>query len=324
MLIDHAKIYVFGGAGGKGCQSLFKDIFHRRGIPDGGDGGSGGNVVIESTNNLHTLLDYRYNQHHKADNGKHGGSNNKIGKQGKDEVLMVPVGTIVIDEETSLVMRDLSTPGERVIVAKGGSGGIGSARRKEATEGELGEEKTIILELKLLADVGIIGFPNAGKSTFITKVTKVNSKIAAYPFTTKSPRLGVVKYDDDSFVIADMPGIIEGAHQGKGLGDKFLKHIERTSLLVHMVDVYSFDETDPLENYYKLEKELKLYDEKVYNKPRIVVANKMDMPGAMETFERLKNEIPVKVWPISALTGDGVRDLVNEIYKKLRTKDEED
>ena len=248
MLIDHAKIYVKAGGGGDGCSSLYRDIFHRRGIPDGGDGGGGGNIVVVSDSNLQTLLDYRYNQHYNAERGAHGGSNRKFGRRGKDRVLRVPVGTIIKDAKGDIVLRDLAEAGEEVIVATGGAGGKGSAKLKVATPGEMGEEKTLILELKLVADVGIIGFPNAGKSTIVSCISRIHTKIAAYPFTTKSPQLGVVSFDDNTFVVADMPGLIEGAHKGRGLGDRFLRHIERTRILVHVVDISPLDESDPVSN----------------------------------------------------------------------------
>lgn len=328
MLIDHAKIYVTAGSGGNGCQSFYKDIFHRKGIPDGGDGGPGGDIVIESDSNLQTLLDYRYNQHYKAERGAHGGSNNKYGKRGSDRILKVPPGTIVRDAETDLVMRDLSFPGEKVIVAKGGSGGMGNAKKQDVSpEGERGEEKTLILELKLVADAGVIGFPNAGKSTLVSKISKAHTKIAAYPFTTKSPKLGVVSFDDESFVVADMPGLIEGAHEGKGLGDRFLRHIERTQVLVHVVDIAPVDGTHPEEKYTLLEKELELYGHNVYNKPRIVAANKMDMATSDENLKRLEEKAEGKVFAISALTGEGIKELVIELHRKIKDvkeKNEED
>jgi len=327
MLIDHAKIYVFGGNGGKGCQSLCKDIFHRKGVPDGGDGGSGGDVIIESDSNLHTLLDFRYNQHYRADKGKHGGSNKKFGKTGRDRLIKAPVGTIIIDAETDLVIRDLDASGVRVIVAKGGEGGKGSAKLEEATPGLPGEIKTLLLELKLVADAGIIGFPNAGKSTLVCGISKAHSKIAPYPFTTKDPKLGVVTHYDETFVAADMPGLIEGAHQGRGLGDRFLRHIERTSVLVHVVDMAPIDGSDPVENYFKLEKELTEYGHKVNDKPRIIVANKMDMPGTKENLKRFTDKVSEKVWPISALKKEGLEDLIRIIHKEIqnvRKKEEED
>jgi len=324
MLIDQAKIYVFGGDGGNGCQSLYKDMFHRKGVPDGGDGGDGGNVVIESSSNLHTLLDLKYNQHHHAGRGRHGSSNKKVGKRGEDRVLKVPVGTILKDSETDLIIRDLAHPDESVVVARGGAGGKGNAKLKEATPGEAGEERTILLELKLVADVGIIGFPNAGKSTLICRVSKAHSKIAPYPFTTRSPKLGVVKFYDDSFIMADMPGLIEGAHEGRGLGDRFLRHIERTRVLVHLVDMMPVDDSDPTENFLKIEKELELYGNNVYDKPRIIVANKMDLPGAKENYEKFVKTVEKEILPISALTGDGLEKLLKTIYWKLENVKEEE
>ena len=326
MLIDHAKIYIFAGSGGNGCQSLFKDIFHRRGTPDGGDGGPGGDVIIQSDLNLHTLLDFRYNQHYKAERGKHGGSNRKYGRSGADLIIKVPVGTIVKDADTDMVMRDLASVGETVVAARGGAGGKGSAKFDEATPGEPGVTRTLILELKLVADVGIVGFPNVGKSTLVSRVSKSRSKIAPYPFTTRSPQLGVVKAYEDSFVIADMPGLIEGAHAGKGLGDRFLRHIERTSVLIHLVDILPLDGSDPVENYFKLEKELELYGEGVNCKPRVVAVNKMDMTGADESLERFTKSVKGEVIPVSAVTGDGVARLMDTVYRKVsdvRKKTEE-
>ncbi|RKY42980.1 MAG: GTPase ObgE [Candidatus Makaraimicrobium thalassicum] len=317
MLIDHAKIYVSGGSGGNGCQSLHKDLFHRKGVPDGGDGGDGGGVIIESNSNLHTLLDFRYNPHHRAGNGRHGGSNKKFGKRGKDHLAKVPVGTIIRDAENNLVVRDLARPGERVLVAKGGAGGKGNAKLRIATPGEMGESKVLLLELKLMADAGIVGFPNAGKSTLVSRISKAHSKIAPYPFTTRAPMLGVVKFYDETFVVADMPGLIEGAHAGRGLGDRFLRHIERTTVLVHVVDIVPVDGSDPAENYFKLEKELELYGGDVSGKPRVIAANKMDMPGAAEGLKKFTRIIEKTVWPISALNGKGLAELVGAIYGEI-------
>ncbi len=323
MLVDRAKIYVLGGKGGNGCQSLYKDLYNRRGTPDGGDGGDGGSVVIVSDTNLQTLLDFRYNQHYKAAKGKHGSSNNKYGRSGADRVMKVPVGTIIRDVDTDLIVRDLKEPGESVIVARGGSGGKGNRKLEIATEGEEGETRTLLLELKLVADVGIIGLPNAGKSTLICRISKSHSKVANYPFTTRSPQLGVVKYHDTSFVVADMPGLIKGAHEGRGLGDQFLRHIERTSVLVHVVDMVPGEGEDPVENYKTLEKELELYSQSVYAKPRVIVANKMDMPGARESLERFVSEASEKVWSISALRGDGLKELIDHIYTRIEDVKEE-
>ena len=318
MLIDQAKIYVSGGRGGKGCQSMYRDIFHRKGIPDGGDGGPGGDMIIQSESSLNTLLDYRYNQHHKAGKGKNGGSNKKTGKKGKDCLRKVPVGTIIKDAGNGLVIRDFVSNGESVIAAKGGAAGKGNAGRKTATEGFEGEIRVLLLELKLVADAGIIGLPNAGKSTLVSKISKAHSKIAPYPFTTKQPKLGVVKFHDNSFVVADMPGLIEGAHAGKGLGDRFLRHIERTSVLVHVVDIAPLDGTDPVKNYFKLEEELKLYDEKVYNKPRIIVVNKIDMLDGDKDTEQFSKTVNKKMYKISALTGDGLTGLTAAIYEEIK------
>jgi GTP-binding protein len=318
MLVDQAKIYVRGGKGGNGCDSLYKDIFHRKGIPDGGDGGAGGDIIIESDSNLQTLLDFKYNQHYNAASGKHGSSNKKHGRRGENRLIKVPVGTIIKDTGNDLIIRDLASENERVIAARGGVGGKGSAKVREVTAGEEGEAKELILELKLVADCGIIGFPNAGKSTLVSRISKVHTKIAPYPFTTKSPKLGVVMLDDESFVAADMPGLIEGAHAGKGLGDRFLRHIERTMVLVHIVDISPLDGSNPEENYFKLEKELELYGEGVSGKPRIIVANKMDMPGSKERLEKLSAGIGKKVWAISALKGEGLKELVPEIYKTIQ------
>ncbi|MBD3426169.1 MAG: GTPase ObgE [Candidatus Omnitrophica bacterium] len=323
MLIDQAKIYVTAGKGGDGCNSLYKDIFHRKGIPDGGDGGSGGDVIFKSDTNLNTLLDFKYNQHYRADNGRNGGSNRKHGKRGDDRLVKVPVGTIIRDAETDLVIRDLSAPDEKVVVARGGEGGKGSAKLAEPTRGEEGESRTLFLELKLIADAGIIGLPNAGKSTIVSRISKAHTKIAPYPFTTKSPKLGMVSMDEDSFVVADMPGLIEGAHQGRGLGDRFLRHIERTCVLVHVIDMAPLDGSDPADNFFNLEKELKLYGQEVYGKPRLIAANKMDMPGAGENLEKFTECVKSKVWPVSALSGQGIKELIAAIYKKVKDVKEE-
>jgi GTPase len=318
MLIDQAKIYVEGGSGGKGCRSLFKDIFNRRGIPDGGPGGPGGDVIFQADPNLQTLLDFRYNQHYRAERGAHGGSNHKFGRRGKDLLVKVPEGTILIDAENSLIIKDLSSPGARVIAVKGGAGGRGNSKNLDSTEGEPGEKKTILLELKLVADAGIIGIPNAGKSTLVSRISRSHSKIAPYPFTTKSPKLGVVRFGGEDFVVADMPGLIEGAHSGRGLGDRFLRHIERTSVLVHVVDILPIDGSDPAENFHLLENELKLYSEKVYRKPRVIAANKMDLPGAEENLKKFIEKVPGEVYPISGVSGEGIKELIPGIHRKIK------
>ena len=324
MLIDQAKIYAIGGTGGKGCSSLYKDLFHRKGIPDGGDGGAGGDVIFISDSNLGTLLDFKYNQHYRAGKGAHGGSNTKHGGRGEDRLVKVPVGTIIRDAASNLVIRDLSKPGEQVIAIYGGAGGRGNGRRREATVGDLGEEKTLLLELKLVADVGIIGFPNAGKSTLVSRISKSHSKIAAYPFTTKDPKLGAVRFGDESFIVADMPGLIEGAHAGKGLGDRFLRHIERTRVLIHMVDIYPLDGSDPVDNYFKLEKELELYSAEVAAKPRVIVASKMDLSDSHEALDKFKDKVGKEVLAVSAVQGEGLEKLIEVAYKRLKNVEEKE
>ncbi len=320
MLIDEAKIYVKGGRGGDGCSSLFKDIFHRKGVPDGGDGGSGGNVVLLSDTNLQTLLDFKYNQHHRAGDGGRGGSNHKQGKRGKDLIVKVPVGTIIKDAESGLVMRDLSRKGEEVVIARGGAGGKGNSRGREATSGSDGEEKTLFLELKLVADAGIIGFPNAGKSTLVSRISSAHPKIANYPFTTIEPVLGVVKmYDDAHFVVAEIPGLIEGAHEGKGLGDRFLRHVERTKVLIHLVDIAACEGRDPLDDFVTLNRELASYSKELAKKPQVIALNKTDLPDAKKHIARFRKRYPrKKVYPLSGVSGDGIKALLDVVYKQIK------
>ncbi|PIU41522.1 MAG: GTPase ObgE [Candidatus Omnitrophica bacterium CG07_land_8_20_14_0_80_42_15] len=318
MFIDRAKIAVKAGNGGDGCNSFYRDKRTRYGPPDGGDGGDGGNIIFEANQNLRTLYDFKYNRHFKAQRGGHGSSNNKKGKRGESLLVKVPPGTIIIDNKTGLILRDLAEPLQQVILCKGGRGGKGNSRGREATKGEAGEEKEVVLELKIIADVGIIGYPNVGKSTFISKVSSAKSKIAPYPFTTKSPILGVVKRDEDRMTLADMPGIIEGAHTGRGLGDQFLRHIERTKFLVHFIDMAAFEGRDPASDYEVLNNELKLYSKDLIKKPQVLVANKMDMPGTKNNLKKFKKVIKKKIYPISALTGEGTKQLLNELFRKMK------
>ncbi|MDP3787576.1 MAG: GTPase ObgE [Candidatus Omnitrophota bacterium] len=318
MFVDTAKIHVKAGDGGNGCQSLYKDRYSRYPVPNGGGGGRGGNVVIKVNENIHTLLDFQYRQHFKAKKGENGSSNNKKGKGGEDCVIEVPPGTIVKDFTAGITLRDLTRPGEEVLIAKGGEGGRGNASKKPATEGKPGEEKILLLELKLIADCGIIGFPNAGKSTLISKISKARPKIASYPFTTKEPVLGIVEYRPDHlFKVADIPGLIEGAHQGKGLGDKFLRHIERTRLLIHIIDMAGVDGRDPVSDYESLNNELKQYEHHLDKRHQIIVANKMDIDGARDNLKEFKEKIKKDIFPISALTGEGLEELVEAVAKKL-------
>ena len=257
MFVDRAKTYIKAGNGGKGCESFYYKRGMRYRRRDGGNGGTGGNVVMRTDVNVHTLLDFRYRQHFKAKSGKHGGRNLKKGSDGDDLIIFVPLGTIIRDAMNGLLIRDLDKPNDQVIVAKGGAGGKGNHRGRPATEGVSGQDKTVNLELKLIADVGLIGYPNAGKSSFVNVVSEAKSKVALFPFTTIRPVLGVVQspQSSDRFVVADIPGIIQGAHQGKGLGLEFLRHIERTKLLLFLIDMSGTDTGNPLEDYFNLIKE---------------------------------------------------------------------
>ncbi len=318
MFVDQAKIQVKAGDGGRGCRSFYRDKYMRDGIPDGGDGGKGADIVIRADKHLATLLDYRYRRHFTGRHGAHGSGNNKKGRDAEMVVVRVPVGTVVTDAATGCVLRDLANDKEEFCVARGGRGGRGNRHKiKEPTPGEPGETKELLFDLKLIAQVGVVGFPNAGKSTLISRVSNAHPKIACYPFTTKAPVLGVVSSGDKRFVIADIPGLIEGSSCGRGLGDKFLRHVERTRILVHVVDISGFEGRDPLEDYKTINRELRGYSPKVAVKPQIVVANKMDIEGARENLERVKKRIRKKIYPISALQGDGLEALIEAISAKL-------
>jgi GTP-binding protein len=311
--VDSARIKIKAGGGGKGCESHYRDLWMRYPKADGGDGGDGGSVIFVSDPHIQTLLDFRFKQHYQGQRGGHGSSKGSAGKDGKDITLRVPVGTILWDDETGLLIRDLSSPGESVIVAKGGKGGIGNMRRKTVVSPTEGEEKVVRLELKLIADVGLIGFPNAGKSTLISSVSKVRSKIANYPFTTKQPILGIVETDDFKFIMADLPGLIEGAHLGKGLGHQFLKHAERTKILVHVLDMAGTEDRDPLDDYDKLNFELEAYSAELAHKHKIVVANKMDLPEAKKHIKRFRKKYNVDIFEVSAKEHDGLELLIKKI-----------
>jgi len=320
MFIDQTRIYVKAGDGGNGCHSFYRDKRNVKGYPDGGPGGGGGDILFEVDENVHTLLDFRYRQHLKADSGYHGGSSNKKGARGDTFRVKVPAGTIIKDVTTGLILRDLVRKGDSVIAAKGGLGGRGNSRWRDAELGAPGEEKTLMLELKLIAECGIIGYPNAGKSTLISKISSARPKIASYPFTTKAPVLGVVKIHEESLVVADIPGLIEGAHEGRGLGDRFLRHVERTKILLHMVDVAAIEGRDPVSDYRKLNKELKAYSKALVAKPQIVVLNKIDITGADANVKKFRKKFPrVKVFPISGVTGKGVDALMEALYKKVQS-----
>lgn len=317
MFIDNAKIYVRAGRGGNGCQSVYRDKYTRRGIPDGGDGARGADIIIKADRNLYTLLDFKYNRHFIGLNGGHGSGKNKKGKDAPRIIIRVPPGTTVKDIKSSCILRDLDKDQEEVSVAYGGKGGLGNQHHRQATDGEPGEEKEILLDLKLIAEVGVVGFPNVGKSTLISSISNARPLIAAYPFTTKSPVLGVVKAPQRTFVIADIPGLIEGSSQGRGLGDRFLRHIERTKILIHLLDMSAFEGRDPIEDYKTINKELKNYSKEVCKKPQVIAANKMDLETADINLIRFKKAIKKKVYPISSLKKEGLEDLIEAVSRRL-------
>ena len=327
--IDEAKILVKAGDGGQGCVSFRREKFIPYGGPDGGNGGRGGDITLVASRSHSTLLDMKYRQHHAAKRGGHGSGKNRSGKDATDIILIVPMGTLVKDEGTSEILADLTDEGQRFVVAKGGIGGKGNAWFTSSTyqaprfaqEGMPGEERLIKLELKLLADVGIIGFPNVGKSTFIARVSAARPKIADYPFTTLTPNLGVVKYGDlESFVIADIPGLIEGAHRGLGRGIKFLRHVERTKVLLHIIDISDGDCPGAWENYLTINGELEKFSADMMQKPQIIAINKIDLPDTREKLEKeltRLGENGIKGYPFSAATGEGARDILNEMIRLL-------
>ena len=318
MFIDQAKIYIKAGSGGKGCASFYRDKFQRQGIPDGGSGGKGADIIIRADRNLYTLLDFKYNRHFFGRHGGHGSSKNKKGKEAPGIIIRVPVGTVIRDIKTGCLLRDLQKDTEGFVVARGGNGGRGNSHNREATPGELGEEKELLLDLKLIADAGVVGFPNVGKSTLISNISNAHPKIAAYPFTTKVPVLGVVKACKKTFVIADIPGLIEGSAGGKGLGHRFLRHVERTKVIVHLLDMSGFEGRDPIKDYETINEELKKFSPAISKKPQIITANKMDLEGANLNLKRFKKIIKKDVYPISAFEKRGLEELIEAIAKKIR------
>ena len=291
--LDQAKIYIKAGNGGSGSASFRREKFIEYGGPDGGDGGDGGSVIFESERNLNTLIDFRYSQHFKAEEGKSGSKRNKTGASGKDLLIKVPVGTQIYEEDNNTLIYDFVKDKEKYLIASGGNGGLGNVRFKSSTnrapkkktKGKIGEEFWIWLQLKVIADIGIIGFPNSGKSSLLSAMTRARPKIASYPFTTLDPNLGVAYYDGKEFTLADIPGLVEGAHKGIGLGDKFLRHIERCKILLHLIDL---SEEDLLDNYLKIRNELKKYDDILYKKKEIIVFNKIDLFVKKDVEKKLK------------------------------------
>ena len=329
MFIDRAKIHVQGGNGGNGVTAFRREKFVPKGGPSGGDGGGGGDVFIVADSSLNTLLHLRYNPRHIAERGLHGEGSNRSGHDGSDLIVNVPVGTQIFDSDTNELLADLSHEGDRWLAARGGRGGFGNAHFATSTnrapryhqEGSKGEERDLQLELKLLADVGLVGFPNAGKSTFISTVSAARPKIADYPFTTLEPNLGVVDIGDfRTFVIADIPGLIEGAHSGAGLGDRFLRHIERTKLLLHLVDISSISGRDAVSDYQTVNRELAAYNEDLAKRVQFVVATKIDAldePARLEALKRRALDDGKPFYAVSSVTGEGVRELINAVAAKL-------
>ncbi len=340
MFVDRAKIYIKSGKGGNGCVSFRREPFVPEGGPDGGDGGKGGDVVFQADRNLRTLMDFRYKRKYEAENGQDGMKKKRFGKNGENLIIKVPMGTVVIDEETGLVMKDLTEDGDSFVAAKGGKGGKGNTNFKNsvrqapnfAEAGGFAKERSVILEMKMIADVGLVGFPNVGKSSLLATATSAQPKIENYHFTTIAPNLGVVQIFDTSFVMADIAGIIEGAHKGLGLGLKFLKHIERTKVLIHVVDVSGSEGRDPIDDFEKINNELRQYSEKVSEKPMLVAANKMDMIEEDDPqYIKFKNYVEgrgYRVFPISAPINLGVHELMaaaaEELQKAAQNPEPED
>ena len=332
--LDECKIFVKSGDGGAGCVSFRREKFIEHGGPDGGNGGRGGDIIIEAVPNLNTLIDYRYQQHFKARRGYHGMGANRTGADGPDILMRVPVGTTILDNDKETVLHDFVTPGERIVLCKGGDGGFGNAHYKTSTnqaprqkgEGWPGQERWIWMRLKLIADAGLVGLPNAGKSTFLAAVSRAKPKIADYPFTTLHPQLGVVKVDEREFVLADIPGLIEGAHEGAGLGDRFLGHVERCGVLLHLIDG---TEADVVGAYKTIRKELKAYSAVLAAKPELVALNKCDalLPDDVEAkvkaltkAAKITKKSKGKVFVISGAAGTGIQDMLRQVARVVDTE----
>jgi GTP-binding protein len=327
MFIDEAKIYVKAGDGGRGCLSFRREKFIPKGGPDGGDGGKGGDVCFEAGDDLDTLLDFAGKHHWIAENGKPGEGANKHGADGEDLIVRVPLGTLIYDTDLDLVLRDMDSVGLKVCVCRGGKGGKGNKAfatstnqaPRTTTPGKPGQERNIRLELKLIADVGLVGMPNAGKSTLISRCSAARPKIADYPFTTLEPVLGIVELSDyRRFVMADIPGLIEGAHAGAGLGHDFLRHIERTTVLAHIVDIMPADRSNPAENYRKVRDELAQYSKALAEKPEVIIANKIDLDPDGLAVKRLEQQLGKTVRPISAVAGTGIKELCEVLWRRVR------
>ncbi len=327
MFVDEASIHVKAGDGGHGCMSFRREKSVPKGGPDGGDGGRGGDVYFEAVEGKSTLLDFAGKHHWRAQNGKHGQGSNKHGADGKDLTIAVPPGTLIYDMDLDLLIKDLNEVGLRVLVCRAGKGGRGNKAFATATNqaprrtepGKPGQERNLRLELKLIADVGLVGMPNAGKSTLLSRCSAARPKIAAYPFTTREPVLGIVELSDfRRFVMADIPGLIEGASQGAGLGHDFLKHIERTAIIVHMLDIMPLDGSDPVDNYHTIREELAQHSETLAQKKEVIVCNKIDLDSVGKIVQDLAKRLGPGVCPISAATGQGVRELNERLWHRVQ------
>lgn len=327
MFIDEAKIWAKAGDGGNGCLSFRREKYIPKGGPDGGNGGRGGNVYFQAVEDIDTLLDFTGKHHWKAKNGHDGEGANKSGANGEDLIIKVPLGTLIYDCDLDLILKDLSKAGMKVCVCRGGRGGRGNKAfttavnqtPRQTERGKKGKERNIKLELKLIADVGLVGMPNAGKSTIISRCSKARPKIADYPFTTLEPVLGIAELSDfRRYVIADIPGLIEGAHTGAGLGFEFLKHIERTTILAHILDIMPSDDSNPAENYYALRTELEQYSKVLAKKPEFIIANKIDLDKDGEIVKELKSKLNQTIYPISAVTGEGIKELSELLWQKVK------
>lgn len=329
MFIDVAKVSMKAGKGGNGVVAWRREKYEPAGGPYGGDGGNGGSIILYADEGIRTLMDYRYKRSYVAESGENGRTKKQFGKSGADTILKLPVGTVIKDEATGKVIADLKEPGQEFVIARGGKGGRGNAKFATSTRqapgfaeaGTKGEERTVILELKLLADVGLVGFPNVGKSTLLSIVSAAKPKIANYHFTTLKPNLGVVKIaEEKSFVIADIPGLIEGASKGAGLGHEFLRHIERTRILLHILDVSGSEGRSPIDDFYKINQEIFDYNDKLKERPQIIAANKMDIPSSQEWLQKVKDEFEpqgIQVFPISAATKQGIKELLFAVWELL-------
>jgi GTPase len=327
--VDYVTLYIKAGDGGRGCVSFRREKYVPKGGPDGGDGGRGGHIIFRASGELNTLIDLRYHREYSAPKGGHGMGKKMHGKNGEDLIIPVPVGTVIRDEDTKDVIADLDADAMQIIAVRGGRGGLGNSHfatsvrqaPRFAQPGEPGEERRLILELKLLADIGLIGLPNAGKSTLLSTISSARPKVAAYPFTTLRPVLGVVKLEDyRSFVVADIPGLIEGAHRGVGLGFQFLRHVERTSMLLHLIDISETGEGDPVDSFIKISMEIALYNQELARKPQTVVGTKLDIAGSGEKLKRLEEYCiseNIDFFPVSAATGKGIKSLLSSVSEKL-------